>query len=172
MEELIKENLSRKFIEAIASRKGFKCTKPDTDSGVDLSVTRTVANIRNGSKRFTDTGEYVELQLKATTEKSISSEAKVVKYDLEAKTYNDLVQRIKSGALTPLYLLVFVLPSDKTKWLEVTPAELKIRKIAYWYKPKDSEDFTDNKSTIRISIPKKQIVDLSFFDNCFKEVYS
>ncbi len=169
--ELIKETLSRRFVEIIAGRNGFKCQKPDPDSGVDLSVTRSIIDLRFGERRIFDTGEYVEIQLKSTTDSSITYDEDCVKYDLEAKNFNDLVFRVHSNSFAPLYLILFVLPDEEEQWVEITEDALKLRKRAYWYIPSLGESMTPNTSTKRIRIPLNQTVDLEFLERCFLEAY-
>lgn len=169
--ELIKETLSRRFVEIIAGRNGFKCQKPDPDSGVDLSITKSIIDIRFGERRILDTGEYLEIQLKSTTDSSIIYDEDCLKYDLEAKTFNDLVFRLQSNSLTPLYLILFILPDEENQWVEITEDALKLRKRAYWYIPSSGESMTPNTSKKRISIPLSQVVDLEFLERCFVEAY-
>lgn len=171
-EQQIKEKLSHHFVELIASRQGFKCGKPEPDHGVDLQITRTVAIDRDGKTRYLDTGEYVQLQMKCTTLNSITEGDTSFKYDLEVKTYNDLVDRLASGSITPLYLVLLVLPPEKDSWLSVTADELVVRRNAYWYRPPVSAERSANDTTTRIEIPYANRLTLTFFDDRFAEVYS
>ncbi len=170
-EEIIKESLSRRYVEVIACRNGYKFEVPNPVTGVDLSITRSIIQYRNGKKRFIDTGEYIQLQIKSTTESSIIADDNSIKYDLESKTYNDLVFRVNSEYITPLYLILMILPDDTNKWVELSNNELVLRKSAFWYIPNTGSTPTTNSSSKRIVIPLNQIVDLSFLDVCFKEAY-
>src|SRR5476649_969698 len=98
-EEQIKAAISQHFVQLIASRRGFKCTKPDTDHGVDLSVTKVAIFTRGNRERYLDSGYTIDLQLKCTCESQIEREEDSIKYDLESKTYNDLIDRRNGGAI-------------------------------------------------------------------------
>lgn len=168
-EEQIKEALSRGFIQLVANRDGFKCQKPDFDHGVDLSITRSRAVNRGGRVRFLDTGEYIEVQLKATTEHSVERTNGFIKYDLEAKTYNDLIER--RDDVTPLFLVLFVLPTNSDVWLNVEAERLILRGCAYFYRPTPLDPPTENLHSRRISIPDGSLIGQSFVREVFEEVY-
>lgn len=168
-DEQIKEALSRGFIQLVANRDGFKCQKPDSDHGVDLSITRARTINRGGKIRFLDTGEYIEVQLKATTEQSIERIAGAVKYDLEAKTYNDLIDR--RDDVTPLFLVLFILPTDSNVWLNVEAERLILRGCAYFYRPDNLDLPTQNIQTRRITLPDANLIGSSFVRDRFDEVY-
>lgn len=170
-EQSIQEHLSRRFVQLIANRAGFICTTPEDDFGVDLDVTRVSEMMRNGKRRLLNSGQTVQLQLKATCEDQLSPAVGGVRYDLEAKTYNDLVERRNGDSLTPLYLILFVLPVNRATWLGVTPAELTVRRAAYWYRPNVGTPTTNNANTFRITIPDAQVLDATFVDWCFGEAY-
>lgn len=167
-EQQIKEALSNNFIAAIANFRGFQLTKP-TDNGVDYilrySYYRTQAN---GDGRWFDSGLSCRLQLKCTTENSIrySDENEII-YKLEAKTYNDLI--ISKSQLTPLVLIVLVLPAEKNKWVKVLKDNIKMSKNAYWYYPSvDETEEVKNTSSITIKIPLSNKVDMNFFEEQIK----
>lgn len=171
-EEQIKERISRHFVELLAARRGFKCTKPDPDNGVDLSISRALVQERDGKKRWLDTGEYVEIQLKCTCEGQVQWREEDLKYDLESKTYNDLVDRQSSGFLTPLILILLVLPDDPELWLTISTEEVILRRSAYWYQPPVGSERTSNTHTVRIEVPLQNKIGLAFFPDLFEQVYS
>jgi hypothetical protein len=166
--EQIKEQLSNRFIGILAVNKGFLIDKPESDFGVDYQLKRTFSYQQpNGKTRHTVDSRYVDIQLKATTDNSIIDEATQIRYDLEAKTYNDLIQRKESGT-APLILILFVLPHDTNLWVDIDLLEIKLRKHAYWYQPPDGSTMTGNDHQIRITIPKTNVLGL----NCFPDIYS
>jgi len=170
-ENEIKELLSKKYLEVIASRTGYKTSRPDIDNGVDLSFTFPVAyKRRSGKKRIMDSGKYLDFQLKATTEQSIVYLDEYFSYDLEAKNYDDLIQRC--GGITPLILVIFILPADVSKWLNVDSEQLVMRKHAFWFYPTSALQMTLNSSTVRIKVPYENIIDINFFTNLFRHFYS
>lgn len=154
-EEHIKEAISQKFIELIASNNGFGTDKPIQDYGTDLSISEKDFRLVNEKKILYDTGRELKIQLKSTTEKSITIEKGIIKYDLDIKAYNDLI--IRKAAKTPLILLLFILPNDRGKWVNITENELIARKCAYWYLPDEQDKLTENKSSKRISISVNNI---------------
>jgi hypothetical protein len=165
--EQIKEQLSNRFIGILAANKGFSIDKPELDLGVDYQLKKGFVYTQPGGKlRYTYDSRYIDIQLKATTENSIVEEPTQIKYDLEAKSYNDLVQRRNSGT-APLILILFVLPHDQTLWVDIDQLEIKLRKHAYWYQPPLGSDMTLNQERIRIEIPKSNLLGL----NCFPDIY-
>jgi len=130
-EEQIKSAISSHFVQLVASRRGFKCVAPTFDHGGDLTVTRASVIERQGRTRYLDSGQYVDVQLKCTCEDQIERTDESIKYDLEAKTYNDLVYRRRSNAIVPLVLVLLVLPNDPETWLTVSADELVVKRAAY-----------------------------------------
>jgi hypothetical protein len=152
IEEHIKEAISLRYMELIAADSGYKTASSYPDYGTDLEIKEVGFRPNNDKKRYLETGRELKLQLKATTEASISYEGNDIKYDLKSDTYNDLIQRKNSK--TPLILILFILPLSKDEWLSISDKELIIKKCAYWFIP-DNSDSTNNSSTIRISINKE-----------------
>ena len=156
--EHIKEAISLKYIELIASYNGLKTSSSYPDYGTDLSVIEVGYRNQNGSKSYSDTGRELKIQLKATTENSIIEDEISIKYDLESKTFNDLIER--KNSIYPLFLILFILPSESTEWLKLSEKELIAKKCAYWYVPEQNEIFTTNTSKKRITISKNNIFTL------------
>lgn len=155
-EEQIKEAISLRFIELIAATKGYKTSSSYPDYGTDLEIKEVDYRIENEHKRYLETGRELKLQLKATTENSISIEDDVIKYDLKASTFNDLIKRKKSR--TPLILILFILPSEKSKWIQITDKELVAKKCAYWFLPEGISVETTNVAKKRIEISKDNLI--------------
>lgn len=170
-EEQIKEQLSHGFVKLIANRTGFKCSRPENDCGVDMQITRSKVVERAGKRRIVDTGEYVEVQLKSTCQSNVTVTSDSIKYDLEAKTFNDLVDRVESGFLTPLYLILFVLPDNSDDWVKIDTESLILQGKAFWYFPEALTPPTTNTATKRVEIPTSNFVDLTFMSQRFEEVY-
>ncbi|MEO0946600.1 MAG: DUF4365 domain-containing protein [Cyanobacteria bacterium J06641_5] len=89
-------------------------------------------------------------QLKASTRWEI--EGAEIAYDLEAKTYNDLIA-LQTG-IAPCILILLALPREQSRWLQCEESTIAIGGCCYWVhltgKP------TLNKSSQRISIPQQQ----------------
>jgi hypothetical protein len=159
----IKESLSRRYVEVLANRYGYTTAVPEHDNGVDMSIHEVALRLNDDSgKRYFETGRRLELQIKSTTEKSITFKDKHILYDIEAKTWNDLIQR-RLGT-TPLILVLFVLPIAEELWLEASDEELILRKCAYWFLPEETDKWSNNASTVRIKIPLTQTIINNRFD--------
>ncbi|MCW3076114.1 MAG: hypothetical protein JWO32_723 [Bacteroidetes bacterium] len=169
--EQIKEQLSNGFISILAANKGFAIDKPSLDNGVDFQLKKSYTYVAaNGKTRYATDSRYIDLQLKATTDHSIIDEPTLVRYDLEAKTFNDLVERQTNGT-APLILILFVLPHDQNTWVDIDANEIKLRKHAYWYTPPVGSAQTENVASIRIEIPKANILGLDCFIDLHQQCY-
>lgn len=168
-ENEIKEELSRSYIKSVANFLGYKIEIPERDHGTDCRIVE-VTPIHKGDKiKYRDSGRLIDIQLKATTEESVEFEGDFIKYDLEAKAYNDLIFRLKG--VHYLVLIVFVLPKDKKDWVSCSDNELILRKNAYWFLPSDIDEETDNKSSIRIKIPLKNRFSFDSIQQLFELQY-
>lgn len=170
-EEQIKEQLSNRFIGILASNKGYTLSKDEVDDGVDYTLNRTFPFVTpQGKTRHIPDGKMIHIQLKATTMNSIVEDATTIKYDLEAKTYNDMQARLAHNPITPLILILFILPNDRNQWVEIDDNEIRLRRQAYWYKPA-AGPMTDNKTRIRITIPKTNILSIDCFPTLHAQFY-
>lgn len=180
--EQIKEQLSLHYVGAIISRAGHQIILPQSDFGVDLVIRETHQYLINNTRRFLTSGNVVDIQLKCTTLKNIEfieiKGERFVKYDLDAKNYNDLIYRRKlkdTQFLDPLALLLVVLSENENEWLQLSfddkneQHSMTFNGAAYWFYPDKDMALSNNKSSKRITIPAKQKVDLNFlkylFDN-------
>lgn len=165
----IKQKLSRRYVEALASRAGYDIAKSESDFGNDLHIEEVGIRYRP-QKRYLASGRRIFLQLKSTTQKSISIKSGHVIYKLESKNYNDLIDNKKKLA-TPMVLILFILPNNKGNWLTHDVSQLILRKCAYWFIP-SSNKRTKNKAKITIKIPTSNFITLDFFSNYIKTYYS
>jgi Domain of unknown function (DUF4365) len=147
-QQIIEELLSVAHVQAVAARSGVSISNFDKDFGVDGTF-RQIATI--GNRSFTS-GYALDFQLKASTRYAVESE--YIVYDLEVKTYNDLVQRRLSSDATPCILILKVLPSDSEQWLTTTEAGLFIGGACYWEYLQG--ELSQNKQSVRIRISRKQ----------------
>lgn len=157
-EEIIKEELSNNFISALACCNGYMLSPKKHDYGVDfeLGATSIRTEPSGGTRRFMNT-ERIDIQMKSTTFKNVVVHPDYINYPFEAKNYNDLiyVNNIDKGRI-PRILVLFILPMEREKWVEVDAESLILRHSAYWYKPGADERETSNSSTIQVKIPKAQ----------------
>lgn len=166
-----KEQFSNRFIGILATHNGFVVDKPELDLGTDYQLKKTKSWITpNGKRRFTVDSRYIDIQLKSTTENSIIEEDTIIKYDLEAKSYNDLIERRDNG-LIPLILILFVLPTDVDSWVDIDNNEIRLRKHAYWYVPADDSTLITNGYTKRIEIQKSNMLSIDCFDILHNQFY-
>ena len=169
-DEMLMDQLSKGYIAFVASRHGYKYAAPDPDTGVDLKVCPTVARREPGGRtRWLDSDKQLDIQLKGVHRRRVQIRDDVLAYDLEVKAFNDLVYRQTS--LTPLYLVLLVLPDDQDNWLGVGPEELAVRQCAYWWLPEAGTQPTENEATKRIEIPLAQRVTIDFFPERFRAFY-
>jgi hypothetical protein len=155
-EEHIKESISLRYVELLAAFNGFKTSSSYPDYGTDLKIEEVDYRIENEKKIYSETGRELKIQFKATTEKGIVDEKETLKYDLDSVTFNTLIDRKDKGR--PLILILFILPIDKSEWLNISDNELIARKCAYWYFPNRSEQKTVNTTKKRIEISKNNII--------------
>lgn len=158
----IEELLSVAYVSAVVARSGFVPASVQHDFGVDLSVRRIGAF---GSRRI-DLGTFLDLQLKASVNWSLTDEH--LAFDLEADAYNRLVIR-REQAATPCALVVCCLPKDDSTWLHVCEEELTLKKCCYYHFVSGPQ--TPNSSSKRIHIPRSQLLtphSLKELDNAIK----
>ncbi|NJM45221.1 MAG: DUF4365 domain-containing protein [Alkalinema sp. RU_4_3] len=75
-------------------------------------------------------------------------------YDLESKTYNDLVLRRSIKTAIPCILLLLALPAEPTQWLICEESQLRLQGTCYWAYL--SGPLSENRSSVRIRIPRSQ----------------
>ena len=113
------------------------------DYGVDGHF--TPVTIRNG--RRVNSGFPLDFQAKAT----INWEEKdgLIRYDLEAKTYNDIASR--TTAESTLILILLCLPKSPTEWHQAEESATTMQRCCYWHS--FSGPTTSNTNSQRIFIP-------------------
>lgn len=164
-----KEAISKEFLRILANGHGFKVIEPPQDHGVDMIVCPvTVREESNGRVRYLDSQYKLDFQLKSTTLSSIVDGVDSVKYDIEVKNYNDLVHR--RGDPLPLHLFVVVLDSAPPNCVSICPQQLSLLGQAYWYLPEEGAEVSQNKTEVRITIPKENRVSSQFVRERFEEL--
>ncbi len=166
-EDQQKEALSREFLRILANGHGFKVIEPPQDHGVDMIVCPvTIRQEPSGRLRYLDSQYKLDFQLKATTPTGVVDSAENVKYDLDVKNYNDLVQR--RGEPLPLHLLVVVLQSSPPACIAVSPEQIGVLGQAYWYLPDEGAAVSTNQQQVRITIPKANLISAQFVRERFE----
>jgi Domain of unknown function (DUF4365) len=168
-EDQQKEALSREFLRILANGHGFKVIELSQDHGVDMTVCPvTVRQEPDGRRRYLDSQYKLDFQLKATTPAGVVDSINDVKYDLDVKNYNDLIQRREEPL--PLHLLVVVLQSSPPACMSVDHQQLSLLGQAYWYLPEAGASVSTNRSQVRITIPKTNQLHAEFVRERFAEL--
>lgn len=147
-EQHIIESLSRAYVRALAGKAGLNLSVREYDYGVDGNFDEIT--IRD--KRRVESGFSLSFQLKAST--LWQRDDNTVIYDLEAKTYNDLVLRRNFRMAVPCILILFALPPDSSQWLIYNEEEMRLRGSCYWDYLSGAP--TENRQSVRIRIPRQQ----------------
>ena len=144
----IAESLSRAYVRAIAGRAGLNLAIREYDYGVDGSFDEVVVR----QNRRVESGFSLSFQLKASTQWQLDSTQVI--YDLEVKTYNDLILRRSIRAATPCILILLALPADSAQWLICEESELRLQGTCYWEYLSGIP--SENRASVRIRIPRSQ----------------
>jgi hypothetical protein len=144
----IAEALSRAYVRAITGQAGLNLAIREYDYGVDGSFDEVVVR----QSRRVESGFSLSFQLKASTQWQFD-ETQVV-YDLEVKTYNDLILRRSMRAATPCILILLALPLSSEQWLICEEAQLRLQGACYWEYLSGS--LSENRASVRIRILRSQ----------------
>lgn len=171
---IIMEELSKNFLLTLAAGSGYMHSDISYDYGTDVTIRK--ANFALGRRRMFTSGKTLDIQIKAVSEKYViglnDNTSSHIKYDLEVKNYQDLIDRAnEGGSIVPLILCVFIIPDDKSTWFSITPTELTIRKCAFWYNVPPGLTYPKNESQIRIKIPKDNLVCNDFYNKIFTSLF-
>lgn len=165
-EEQKKEMISREFFRILAHAHGFKVLDPPLDHGVDLVVCPVATRSEpDGKLRYIDSPYKLDFQLKSTTVHGIGDEADSIRFDLEAKNFNDLVHR--RDDILPLHLILVVLNDAPPLCVNVDGTMLSLVARAFWYMPDPQDVLTQNQATKRIRIPKENLLNIDFVHECY-----
>lgn len=168
-EEQRQEMISREFLKILAHAHGFKVVEPQLDHGIDMTVCPVTQRIEpSGRIRYLDSQFKLDFQLKSTTPAGIIADATSLRYDLDAKTYNDLVHR--RNDLLPLHLVLVVLNDRPPACVEIDEQKLSLIGQAFWYLPDDDAVATENVATVRITIPKANVLGGTFIHSCYQRL--
>jgi Domain of unknown function (DUF4365) len=147
-QQTVEERLSVAHIQAIAAKTGVLISNSDLDYGVD----GTFRAVNRRENRMIIDGYGLDSQLKASVRCKVESEQ--IRYDLEVKTYNDLLDRHQNQFAMPCILLLKVLPTDQKDWLNTNEAGIFLGGACYWAYLQG--DRSSNKESVRIWIPRAQ----------------
>lgn len=141
------EYISIAYLRAIAADAGINFSiDPEDGDSVDVHLKKHIDDLNFDST--------IGIQLKATSSSNYYREDENnVYYHLKVKNYNDL-RRCSSETK---YLALLILPQNEEEWISQNIEELIIRRNMYWISLFGYEE-VDNKNTIVITIPKKNII--------------
>lgn len=163
------EAVSREFLRILAHMNGYKVYEPALDHGVDMTICPVKERIEpSGQRRFLDSQMRLDFQIKSTTVAGVEVGPNVIKYDLEAKTFNDLVQRRVEPL--PLHLLLVVLNDRLPACVAIDQNQISVVGSAFWFLPEEDEEPTANVSTKRIAIPRANIIQADFVRSCYERL--
>ncbi len=165
------EELSKDFILTLAHNKGF-FNHDGRDYGTDLQIRRAIPRKQKNKSRYLSSGKAIDIQLKAVSENRITYLQNSIKYPLEVKNYNDLIERAReSGKIIPLILIVFIVPSDPSQYVACLPDGIITRKEAFWYQVPPNANLSPNDNTVTIEIPTINRVNTELFPNLFSTLW-
>lgn len=165
-EEQRKEMISREFLRILANSHGFKIVEPPLDHGVDMIVCPVTERVLpNGHTRYLDSQYKLDFQIKSTTNAGVVDGDDDIRFDLESKNYNDLVARRDDDL--PLHLVLVVLDGAPPACVEINNEKLALLGRAFWYLPDFGSTPSANVATVRVSIPKANILGANFVRGCY-----
>ncbi|MXP46426.1 DUF4365 domain-containing protein [Altererythrobacter luteolus] len=136
-------------IQAVSGMAGTLLTaKPEYDYGVDGQFDSVIFR----EKRRVQSGLPLQFQAKASVNWEIKG-GEVI-YDLEGKTYNDLVSREPHE--TTLILILLCLPKNAVDWHLINSATTTLKTACYWDIITGTPLANEN-TTKRIKIPETQV---------------
>ncbi len=117
----------------------------------DYGVDGTFKVIRRRGTAQVPSGIPLDYQAKATTVWKFDGTDVV--YDLDARAYNNIVERTPDE--TTMILILLCLPPETEKWHEATPDATTLRHCCYWWVERG--ELTDKTAKQRIKIPRANL---------------
>lgn len=145
------ESICRSYVTAVAAiARQNLWIGSEHDYGVD----GTIKLVEDRAGRRRETGFALDFQAKASTQWALEEDC--VCYDLEAKAFNDLVERANNTRCVPFFLVLLTLPQDESDWVEIDEERILLRRCAYFCQLAGEE--TENGSTKRVRIPREKML--------------
>jgi hypothetical protein len=92
----------------------------------------------------------IQIQLKCTSQNLVAGD--VIRFPLSRKNYDDLRGE---DVITPRYLVVLLVPEDKSRWVQHNDDHLALFNLCYWLSLRNAEP-TDNAVSITVEVPLVQ----------------
>ncbi|NKK59857.1 DUF4365 domain-containing protein [Rhizobium leguminosarum bv. viciae] len=144
------ESLSRAYIHAISGTAGVNCS---IDRQFDYGFDGTFRGVSIRGSRRVENGFPLDYQLKCT--KNWSHEGDNVAYNIETKTYNDLVTRDPEGLGAVLILLC--VPEEQHQWAVFSEEFMTLRRCCY-YTILSGDPVPNENSKKKILIPRANVL--------------
>lgn len=151
-EEHAAADLSVAYVQAVAAAARVQA---DFTGRHDYGVDGVFHQIAVRGSRHVTNGFPLDFQLKAS--KNWSETAGVLKFNLEAKTYNDLVERNAQAGAVPMILILLCLPDSIGEWLQIKPEQMILKRCCFWHYLVGAP--TGNTTTKVIDIPSSQLLE-------------
>ena len=146
------EQFSIAYVKAIAAQAGVNPYKYDVDDdSIDIGFA-----IKDNKR------SHIGIQLKCTG-KAVDPNKEAFPFDLPIKNYNDL----RGETTIPRLLVVVCVPENTDEWTKQTEEELCLRHCGYWCSLEGMPE-TENKTSVRIQIPRKNIFSVDFLKNAIQ----
>lgn len=146
----IKSRLSISYVRALVADAGYTFKEYDEDFGMDGGICDV--EYKPDRRAYRETGFGLDFQLKATVN-AIPKEG-IFFYDLEVKNYLDLIEK---NVGRERILILYILPRDRKRWINVQTDKTIVEKAAYWCSLKGKPEVS-NKSKVRIRIPESNLL--------------
>lgn len=153
-----KEQFQVGYLKALASCAGFDTTSWGVDNDcVDVTLKGT------GYPKPGRRNPCIDIQMKAT--ECFEEQDGFYIYDLNLRSYNHLRDDCVSS---PQYLMVLHLPKSVDEWIDECGKGIALNNKCYWLSLRGLPD-SNNKSTVRLKIPKNQEVTVSLLKQLMAE---
>jgi Domain of unknown function (DUF4365) len=129
----------------------------------DYGVDGTFRVIRQRGRNRVPSGIPLDYQAKATVDWKFDGDEVV--YDLNARAYNNIVERAPEE--TTLILILLCLPPEFEKWHETTAENTTLRNCCYWWV--GSGELTENSGSRTIRIPRSNLLRPSILLNLLEQ---
>jgi uncharacterized protein DUF4365 len=144
-----KESLSRAYVTAVVGRARHNIA---WSREYDYKVDGTIKQLVKRGDKISETGFGVDFQAKTTVDWEHDNSEVI--YDLEANTYNYLIERGGNGS-QPCILVLLCLHKRDDQWLKISENVLELRNCIYWHQL--TGDVTTNATSQRIRIPRSNL---------------
>ena len=106
------------------------------------------------NRKRKESGFHLDFQLKAC--KNVAITPGEARYDLDADTYNYLVDRHETKHTNKVLLILLALPDTEAEWLSLSEEKLVLKKCCYWISLAGA--LSQNKESRRVAIPRANLL--------------